>query len=391
MNVLVLCDRYPYPLEQGLHLRIYNFVKHLPEKCTVDLVCYEPQQSSAGLDGIFRNIKTIKKPDTEGRVNFFTRIIRSFSIDSIAPYSLHVQKDIDQTLKEENYDVVLTYTGMLPYVSATKSMSVIVDVVDDEVLEWWREFRSETTISGMVKCLRYLILYYNYERKYLSPRRINGCFFTSEVDEEMFKKVRTDTYTEVIQNGVDAKYYFPQGNIYAEQTLVFEGNMSFPPNIDGALYFCREILPIIQERLPNVKLTLVGKNPAPEILDLASENITVTGFVDDVRPYVARSCVFVCPLRKGGGIKNKLLQALAMGKACVATSYSVGGLVVNDGENILIRNSPVDFSDAVIDLLNNEKKRTKLENNARITIEHEYSWEKKSKGLYNLLLRFIGE
>lgn len=389
MKILLLCDRYPYPLEQGLHLRLFNFIKYLPSDCTTDLFCYGEKPVPEPLIEIFSTIYPNQKLRPTININVFQRIARWFNPKYFLPCDPVIESKISKVILNSNYDIILATTGMLPYINPDHPLPVVVDVIDDSVLEWWREYKVAPTIQRKFKTALHLFRNYLFEKHYLSNQYIDACFFTSEIDASVFKKICSKTRTEVIQNGVDGEFYRPQGSKIEPNTLIFEGNMSFPPNVDGAIFFCKEIFPLILKHNQNTKLLLVGKSPAPEISALASKNIIVTGFVDDVRPYISSASVFVCPLRKGGGIKNKLLQAWSMGKACVATPFSIGGLNAYDGENILVRDSKQTFAQAVIDLLANKEQRSQLGRNARNTIELNYTWEKKSGELHKLLKECI--
>jgi glycosyltransferase involved in cell wall biosynthesis len=138
-------------------------------------------------------------------------------------------------------------------------------------------------------------------------------------------------------------------------------------------------LPRIAERVPEVKLTIVGKDPVPEVRRLAGERVIVTGFVDDVRPYIDRASIFVCPMRKGAGIKNKLLQAWAMAKPVVSTSIALGGLYAKPGENILVADTPAEFSEAVIRLLKNSVLRQALGGAGLKIIRGHYTWDRQGR------------
>jgi len=161
--------------------------------------------------------------------------------------------------------------------------------------------------------------------------------------------------------------------------------MGFAPSIDAVLYFCREIFPLIQEKISEVKFYIVGKNPSGEVRNLGSEQIFVTGYVDDVRLFLDRASVFVCPMRKGAGIKNKVLQAWAMAKPVVATSVALGGLRVVPDENIIVADGARSFAQKVVSLLENSYLREKLGRRARETVREHYSWEQQARSLEGAL------
>jgi glycosyltransferase involved in cell wall biosynthesis len=266
--------------------------------------------------------------------------------------------------------------------SASK-LALLVDNVDDYVLHYWREVVTASNPLKFLILLKAMIINYFFERKYLGAADM--CVMASEVDAKIFSRICPKTPLAVVNNGVDSEYFQPLGLPKNALNIVFEGSIDFEPNKEGVLYFCRKILPIVHKSIPNVKFTIVGKNPPPEIKNLNSAFIEVTGYVDDIRPYLDRAALFVCPLRKGAGTKNKILQAWAMEKSVVATTLSIGGLLVKEGENILIRDKPKDFANAVIDLIRNPEKTKMLGMNARKNILENYIWERKALELEELM------
>lgn len=163
--------------------------------------------------------------------------------------------------------------------------------------------------------------------------------------------------------------------------------MDWLPNEDGMLYFCREILPLIQRRAPEVSLGIVGRAPTPAVKRLAeTRGIEVTGRVDDVRPHVARADVYVVPLRIAGGTRLKIFEAMAMGKAVVSTSIGAEGLPVSPGRNIVIADEPAAFAGEVVRLLGDEVERRKLEQAARQLVVERYDWSVVARELEAALL-----
>ena len=154
-------------------------------------------------------------------------------------------------------------------------------------------------------------------------------------------------------------------------------------NEDAVLYMLKEMWTRIKQAIPNVRFYVIGQDPTKEILDFAKKDdaVTVTGFVDDIRPYVARSAVYVVPIRVGGGTRLKVLDALAQGKAIVSTSVGCEGINVTDGRNIRIEDNPVEFAKRTIELLKDADRRRELGQEARQLAVEEYSWEKIGKVL----------
>jgi glycosyltransferase involved in cell wall biosynthesis len=195
----------------------------------------------------------------------------------------------------------------------------------------------------------------------------------SPQDRDMLRTLNPKLRVEVIPNGVDLIEFRARPTARTESMLLFVGNYEYAPNVDAALRLATEILPRVRVRVPEARLWLVGNAPPPEIQALASDTVTVTGRVPDVRPYLARATAFVSPLRLGAGIKNKVLEALAMGCPLVATPLSIDGIAVTDGHDTLIADGDA-LVDATVRVMQDADLRQKLSANARALIEAQYSW-----------------
>jgi glycosyltransferase involved in cell wall biosynthesis len=181
-----------------------------------------------------------------------------------------------------------------------------------------------------------------------------------------------------IPTGVDVDY-FDAGDGTLEQTaeIVFTGSMDWHPNEDAMRYFIDAILPLLRREVPEVSLTIVGRNPSPQLRDAAATaGVAVTGTVDDVRPYIRRAAVYVVPLRIGGGTRLKIFEALAMGKAVVSTSIGAEGLPLQEGVHILRADDPAAFAAKVLELLRDGTRRRELGTAGRRLMEQEYSWSR---------------
>ena len=174
----------------------------------------------------------------------------------------------------------------------------------------------------------------------------------STVDEDVIRGLSRKPKTRTITNGVDVEYFAADSTVLEPDRLVFTGVMGYGPNEDAAMYFVEEILPLVKAKRPQVQFWIVGSEPSDRIKNLSRiSGVHVTGKVEDVRPYVRSATVFVCPLRIGSGVKNKILAAMAMQKATVATSMSIDGLELADNHDLLLANEPQDFAEKVVRLL----------------------------------------
>jgi glycosyltransferase involved in cell wall biosynthesis len=173
--------------------------------------------------------------------------------------------------------------------------------------------------------------------------------------------------------------------------MVFTGSMDWLPNEDGIFYFAEQILPLVRREIPNATLTVVGRSPSARLLALAEKNggIKITGRVDDVRPYMSRAAVYIVPLRIGGGTRIKIFEAMAMGKAVLATSIGAEGLPVTHGRNILLADTPAAFADRAILLLKSRKSVETLGQAARILVEQHYSWGSVALGFEQVFQKVL--
>jgi polysaccharide biosynthesis protein PslH len=182
----------------------------------------------------------------------------------------------------------------------------------------------------------------------------------------------------VMTNGVDLDYFRPELVAFnsTRPRLVFTGAMNYYANIDGVCWFIEEILPLIRRAEPGVEFLIVGSNPTSQVKKLGErEGVTITGYVEDIRPYLNGAHACVVPLRIARGIQNKILEAMAAGKAIVSTPEAVAGLRVKDGEQLLVANKPREFCAAALKLIRNPGLRRQLGYCSRRFVESEHDWE----------------
>jgi len=218
-------------------------------------------------------------------------------------------------------------------------------------------------------------------------RRFSAIITNSKVDEAFLRSLERSGNIVTIGNGVDSEFYMPMDGKSDMTKLVFTGVMSYSPNEDAAVYFCDAILPLIQKQNPRVQFWVVGKDPTERVQALAQRaGVHVTGAVPDMRPFLETAAVFVCPLRVGSGVKNKILAALAMQKAVVATRLSLEGLELREDEHILAADEPGTFAAQVNRLIKDPNLALRLGENGQAFVRAEYSWE-SSAALIEELLR----
>ncbi len=196
----------------------------------------------------------------------------------------------------------------------------------------------------------------------------------SPVDQAVFEKMSGLANVISVTAGIDVEEHRPLEAPPIDGEVVYVGTFDWQPNVDAALWLVDKVWPKVIERVPDAHLSLVGKKPPPPLESKACKNITVTGWVESVVQYVGRSCCSVVPLWIGSGMRLKILEAFALGRAVVSTTLGAEGIEAVDGEHILIRDEPGEFADAVVEMLTDPARRDEIGRKARALAVEKYSW-----------------
>lgn len=385
VRILLLCDRFPWPLTNGQNLRIYHYVQQLHGQHSFDLGCYGQGAAPTEIRGLFRLIFTWSRP-TATRAGGLKRVVEACDVRKFVPSSKEAQRMLADPTFLQGYDLIwVSGWDMIVNLPRPCSKPILADAVDDGVLEYWREFKITSGFGARIRMLKWVLMNIAFERRYFGAA--DHVMFVSTVDAATFAKVAPGIPVSVVVNGVDEEFYKPSGVSEDPGHIVFEGNIGFAPNVDGLLYFVEEIFPLIVAAEPTARFTIVGRDPPEQIRALVSDRIAVTGYVDDVRPFVDRASLVVSPLRKGAGIKNKILQAWAMGKSVVATSLSLGGLALEPGVHALVADSAAAFAQGTVALLRDREARQRMGWAARSRVVEQYTWCLKARQLDALFTR----
>jgi glycosyltransferase involved in cell wall biosynthesis len=221
-------------------------------------------------------------------------------------------------------------------------------------------------------------------------QRCDWCVTVSDKERHIVEKWNPGLSVTTVPNAVDTSYFHPFEAEESNPVIVFSGTMRYLPNEIAATYLVREVLPLVQKVYPATKLVLLGKSPSENLKDLAAENpsVSVTDLVPDVRPYMSRNRIFVCPLWIGAGTRIKILEAMAMGMPVVTTRIGCEGLNVRDGASILLAENASEFAGKIELLISKPGEAERIGENGR-RIAQECSWERsaeKQREVYEALL-----
>jgi glycosyltransferase involved in cell wall biosynthesis len=181
----------------------------------------------------------------------------------------------------------------------------------------------------------------------------------------------------VIPIAVDTARLAPVQRRPGSTNILTLGTLYYPPNADGIRWFAAEVFPLINRQMPQVTLTILGKNPPPDFIQMAAENpakITVTGYVPELKPYLEQAALMVIPVRAGSGMRVRILEALAQAMPLVTTTVGLEGIHARHGEHVLVADTPEDFASAVIRLIGDADLQQKLAQNGRRLAEDAYDW-----------------
>ena len=308
MRILVSCDRYPgIPLD-GLTLRIHHYAKYLSAHHELDLVCLgDDTAANPEIEAFFKRIHRFPQPRYSRPPNPFSRLVSGFAPSTLYPNSSEVQSQLRHAEHDGNYDLIWDAgcNMLLNLAPLRRSVPLLADQVDDAFLRMRRELKLAASFYARLWTLKQMLLTWIFSVQYLY--NAGAVLFVSQADADSFKRLLPFSKSEVIENGVDEEYFYPVDtsvSAAASTEIVFEGSMSFGPNIDAAQYFVDAILPLVRKVIPRARFTIVGRDPTDAVKDLAGDGVEVTGSVPDIRPYLKNAGVFVCPMRSGAGIKN---------------------------------------------------------------------------------------
>jgi glycosyltransferase involved in cell wall biosynthesis len=206
-------------------------------------------------------------------------------------------------------------------------------------------------------------------------RSASICVNVSATDRQRLEAAAPDVRSTVITPGVDCEALTPVERPPSTSHLVFVGSMNYVPNVDGAQFFVREVLPLIAAEISAVTVSIVGARPTASVRRLADDpRVRVTGFVDDVRPYYAAAAAAIVPLRIAGGVRLKILEAMALGMPIVSTGIGAEGLDLAEGKDLLLADTAPQLAAAAVRLLRDAALRQRLAQHARATAVRRFSW-----------------
>lgn len=398
MNILVLAWDIPATTNMPGSPRLFNLCKALSRQHRLTLAAfslsqerYETFLADSVQQGVFREIVVLPNPGDPKWWRLQVHRFRGepyFVTRHVAPaYHAEQCRRIRDLYVRGGFDVLFADgLTMAQYVmDSDLDCPAIIDLHDSLSLLFSRTARAEPHWLKRLALRAQTRSIARWE-KALS-RRFRAIITNSRVDEAFLKSLDPAGNLVVIGNGVDCEFFAPKNGRGELTRLVFTGVMNYGPNEDAAIHFCDAILPAIQERHPRAEFWVVGNQPTERVRRLSQlPGVHVTGGVPDVRPFLEAAGVFVCPLRVGSGVKNKILAALAMRKAVVATPLSLEGLDLVEGEHVLTADGARAFANQVIALIEDPGMADRIGRSGQAFVRAKYSWQRSAALLEGVLL-----
>jgi glycosyltransferase involved in cell wall biosynthesis len=355
MKILAVSNQYPMPDKNAGELRFFSMLKLMGRNHEVFFCGYRfnEQVESIGI----------------AKANEYRSLLSGINVKDLGG-------DIDQIVKNNAFDIVLFefyYSSRRNYVKAkfyNKDTVVVVDTVDIH----YKRLQSKYGITGNDDDRQKAVRMKRRELK--EYRRADAVITATGNDDQCLRLDLNDIVSFVIPTIHEMKTCSnPAGSDDKDADVIFVGGFNHDPNLDAVLYFNEEILPLVRQKLPGIRVKIVGNNPPDSIKALAGENFIVTGFVPDTHPHLSGSRVSIAPLRYGAGMKGKVGEALASGIPVVTTSVGAEGFGFTPGREVLVADTPGEFADAVIRLLSDRALYDEMSRSGQQFIRDRYSPE----------------
>ncbi len=396
-HVLMLTPYLPYPPTSGGRMRTYNLVKRLRLDFDITLVCFgRPEEQTFDLSPM-NDLCELIIVDRASSPSTLKAAWLSFTSPRPVTMRLYrtaeMQHTVARLLNERQIDLIHVESFyMLQNLPAQPRAPVLLSEPAIEYVAWWRHApvaKPWFTRPGIA--LEALKMRFWEPRAWTEAAAVG---VMSAVDAAVIKKATPGVLTVPAPNGVDVDYFNTNPAVERDnRTAVYMGDYKYFPNTDAMLYFVEAILPLIRAQRPDFRLLLIGKDAPPDLITLSQDpqsGVEIAGLVDDTRPYLQGSAVFVCPLRSGSGTRFKLMEALACGCPVISTSVGCEGLNAVDGEHMLIRDTPQSFASAVLDLLDHPEQGQAIGSAGRKWVVRQHGWDRSAMLLRDTYDKLIG-
>jgi len=389
MNIAFMTQSLPYlPARDGFRLYAANLLRCLARRHQIDLISLLTEDDFDHLAWAREHCDSLLTLPLKKNRDLLT--LPSLWATYVWGKPLRHRKRISSILavgmQSRHWDVLHVeggYAGGL--VPSTLPIPRVLSVHDS----WKLRCAQMATCSPTRRERLYYTLLKQVEPRYerLVYPRFDSCVVVADSDARALRAAAPLCKPAVIPNGIDTEYFQPRPAKTEGASVIFHGNLGYAPNIQAGLEFARVIFPLIRKQAPQAVFHLVGSKPAKEIREIASwPGMILSADLPDLREALCSAHVYVCPLRYGSGVKNKLLEAMALHLPIVSYPEAVAGIDCVPGKHLLLADSPQDFARWTLDLLHNPQRREEMGQAARQHVEDNFSWDSRARCLERLYL-----
>ncbi len=384
MKILWLKGDLLHPVDKGGKIRTYQMLRQLKREHEITFLTLANRNDPPEAMELAHEYcdRLVSVPFEEAR-KFSARFYRDLllNLSSPLPYALEkyrseaMKREIVREMRERDYDVIVC-DFLVPSVNLPErdDWTTVLFQHNVESMIWRRHFETQ---SQKIKRSYFYTQWRKMERyERAACHRFDAVVAVSEADRDLMRDEFGLREVYDVPTGVDTEFFQPLGGVVNPRELVFTGSMDWLPNEDGMVYFVENILPIVRRSIPDVELTIVGRNPTRQLVSMseADPKIKVTGRVDDIRPYVDRAAASIVPLRIGGGTRLKIYEAMAMARPVISTTVGAEGLPLTDGEDLFIADAPEDFAERIVRVLSNGQLASRMGDRARAVVCSRVGW-----------------
>jgi glycosyltransferase involved in cell wall biosynthesis len=375
MQILFLSRWFPYPVDNGSKIRIYNLLRGLAKIHDISLISFSDHpnvdRENREMMEICRDVSVVQWKEFQpsslrSLLGFFSPLPRSL----IDTYSQQMEDTIKKKISTSNFDlVIISESQMYVYHPIMAGLTTLFEEVEVGVLI----NKSEQAHHFLTRMRNWISWkkHQSFLAKTLTANRV--CTVVSEAEKNHLAEFLPRTVDiHVIPNGIMYRDYQGLLSTPEPNTMIFTGSFRYRPNYDAMVWFLKEVYPLIRLQIPDIQLKITGDTNGMPLPD--SPGVITTGHVPDVKPHIASASLSLAPLLEGGGSRLKILEAMAIGTPVIATSKGAEGLAVEHGKHLLIADTPKNFSDSVISTLRDENLSNHLAHNAKILVEQTYDW-----------------
>ena len=396
MRVLQIAPRVCWPLDAGAKLRNYHLARVLSEHAAVSLLAFtDGTASSDGLD-FYDDVVVIPRDRGYTPAKILRGGLGKTPLPVLNYTSAAMKRALKRLLDARAFDIVqlesIHLMACLPIIRAAGKRPLIVcdwHNVESKLMRRYAE--REPRFLRRAYARRTARLMSVFEKRAL--REFDAHIVVSESDAEHLRGINPDARIFVIENGVDTAHYCStEGEGSNRNRIVYVGSMDYHANIVAVVEFARQVWPGVRQERPELIFTIVGRNPAARVRELASiPGVEVTGTVSDVRPFYQQAVAAIVPLRVGGGSRLKILEAMAAGVPVVSTGLGAEGLDVNDHENILIADTSEELQRAILSMAGNQSLRDRIAAGGQALVSDHYDWSQLGANLIEIYQQLLVE